>query len=176
MTVSVVLTVVGPDRPGLVGSLSEILAAHGANWLESRMARLAGQFAGVLLASVPEANADALLSHLQELDSEGLRLIVQRSGKEPPVRPHRMLHLELVGQDHPGIVHDISQALGSRRINIEELTTHCSSASMAGGTLFHASVRLHVPEDVATEELREILEGLANELMVDITLDEQPAS
>ncbi len=175
MMTSLVLTVIGPDRTGLVDSLSETLAAHGGNWEESRMTRLAGQFAGILLASVPVAKADALTRNLQELESEGLRVVVQRTLKEPPAAAHRILHLELVGQDHPGIVHDISHVLAARRINIDELTTHCSSASMSGETLFHANAQLSVPQEMATDELKAVLEGLANELMVDITLEDQPA-
>src|SRR3954470_8605141 len=94
------LTLIARDRPGLVQSLSERIAAAGGNWLESRMARLAGQFAGILLVEVPAAEVERLGAGLQALASEGLRATVERGlGEEPPA-PHRTLLLELVGQDH----------------------------------------------------------------------------
>jgi glycine cleavage system regulatory protein len=168
-----VLTVMGSDRPGLVESLSEILASHGGNWEESRMARLAGQFAGILMARVPSAKTAALTRALEELISNDLRVTVEICAEDVPAPPCRALHLELIGQDHPGIVRDISHALASQGINIEELETHCSSASMSGETLFHAAAQLRVPKELPTERLQSVLEGLANELMVDITLDEE---
>ena len=63
----------GEDRPGLVESLASIIAAHEGNWSESRMAQLAGQFAGILRASVPDANAAALINALQGLAGRGLK-------------------------------------------------------------------------------------------------------
>ena len=176
MPTSLVLTVIGPDRPGLVESLSETLAVHDGNWEESRMARLAGQFAGILLATVPTENANPLIRDLQNLEATGLYVAVEISAGEPPPEAYRMLHLELVGQDHPGIVRDISHALANHGINIDEFSSHCSSASMSGETLFHAAAQLRVPEDVTTDTLKAVLESVANELMVDITLDEDSTS
>ena len=80
--------------------------------------------------------------------------------------------LELLGQDRPGIVREVSHALASRGVNVEELDTACSSAPMSGETLFRARARLRLPADVPEEELRETLEKLADELMVDVAFDE----
>jgi glycine cleavage system regulatory protein len=176
MSTSLVLTLIGDDRPGLVDALSAALVEHGGNWLESRMARLAGKFAGILLAEVPDAKAEALSAALHDLQTQGLKVVVERSAKPVASTAYHTLHLSLVGQDRPGIVHDVSHALASRGINIEELSTECSSASWSGEMLFHATARLHVPRQVSTDDLREVLEGLANELMVDIALDEAPVS
>ena len=165
------LTLIGRDRPGLVRSLSERVAAAGGNWLESRMARLAGQFAGILLVDVPEAGVARLVADLQALEAEGLHATVERGlGDEAPA-PYQTLVLELVGQDHPGIVREIAQALASRRVNIEELTTRVVSASFSGERMFEAEARLRVPADLSAADLRDTLEVLANELMVDIRLD-----
>jgi len=84
MPTSLVLTVLGEDRPGLVEALSHIIAAHEGNWLESRMAHLAGQFAGILRANVPEGNAAALLTALQGLAAHGLQVVVTRSSTDAP--------------------------------------------------------------------------------------------
>lgn len=169
---SLVLTVIGDDRPGLVDALSKAIAEHGGNWEESRMAHLASKFAGILRISVPDGRAEALAQALEGLSAAGLQINAEAS-RDAPAPARRTLYLELVGQDHPGIVHDIAHALAARNIGIEELTTETRSASMAGGTLFEASVTLSVPEDVASDELRNILEGLADELMVDIHLEQE---
>ena len=87
MKTSLVLTVLGADRPGLVESISNVLASHGANWEESRMANLAGKFAGILLASVDSAREAALIDALRELREEGLVVDVERSGDAAPVPP-----------------------------------------------------------------------------------------
>jgi glycine cleavage system regulatory protein len=99
MMASLVLTLIGQDRPGLVNSLSEQIAAFDGNWLESRMARLAGKFAGILLVSVPEANVEALTNALRGLESQGLRVTVEKSPREKVVQSHYIFTLELVGQD-----------------------------------------------------------------------------
>lgn len=175
MPTSLVLTVLGEDRPGLVEALSHIIAAHEGNWLESRMAHLAGQFAGILRASVPEGNAAALRTALQGLASHGLQVVVARSTDE--LAPEaRWLMLDLVGNDHPGIVRDLAHTLAQRGINIDELQTACTSAPMTGGMLFKATARLRVPQEVAVADLQTSLEQLAHDLMVDITLEGLPVS
>ena len=145
MPVSVVLTFIGDDRPGLVESVSEVLAAHGANWEQSRMASLAGKFAGVLLASAPSARTADLKVALEALSTEGLKLTVEHSAGEQPGSDHRTLHLELMGQDRPGIVHEISSAIAGHGISVDELITEVEHASMAGGDLFKARATLNVP-------------------------------
>jgi glycine cleavage system regulatory protein len=171
---SLVVTVVGPDRPGLVSRLSECGRSHGASWEESRMASLAGQFAGIVHFVVPSERAAALTDALQALQSSGLSVVVA-AGTTPVPAAGRTLKLELVGQDRPGIVRDISRALADLGVSIEELETELSSAAMSGEHLFNAKAVLVVPPDVRTAQLRSVLEALANELMVDVALAE-PAS
>jgi glycine cleavage system regulatory protein len=172
MKTSLVLTVIGDDRPGLVNVLSDTIAAVEGNWTETRMASLGGKFAGMLLVTVPQAQADALIAALRALEGPALHLTVERSGEGAPPAAGRLLALELVGQDRPGIVRDISHLLAAHGINIEELETACVSGSFSGEALFKARARLRVPREVTTEQLRVSLEALANELMVDISLDE----
>jgi glycine cleavage system regulatory protein len=164
-----VLTLIGPDRPGLVESLAKRVAAHGGNWVESRMAHLAGQFAGILRVEVPAESIPALQASLAELEKDGLRVVAQ-SGARAAAEGTRTLELQVVGQDHPGIVRDISQVLLRHGVNIEELTTDDISAPMAGGLLFSAKARLRVPAGTNVEGLRRDLETIADDLMVDLTL------
>ena len=172
MGISLVVTVIGNDRPGIVERLSEVVLAAGANWEESRMARLAGKFAGILRISVEAANADRLASGLRALTSDGLTIVVESSA-EALAETFRTDRLELVGNDHPGIIRDISKVLAQHHVNIEELETGVSGAPMTGEQLFRAHVQLRLPAAVTTDWLRGRLEALAGELMVDVALDEE---
>jgi glycine cleavage system regulatory protein len=169
---SLVLTVIGPDRPGLVEALSEAVADHGANWQESRMSHLEGWFAGLLRVNIPEANAANLVRALEELGSRGLRVTVQPSEPVPTAAETHALRLELTGQDRPGIIRQLSHVLAELRVNVDELDTNVTSAPMSGEPLFRARASLRVPNSVPPEELREALEKIAHELMVDVSLDD----
>jgi glycine cleavage system regulatory protein len=172
MTTSLVVTVIGPDRPGLVSALSDKAAEYGANWADSLMANLAGQFAGIVHLQVPAKNCDALMTALRELESPGLHIgVAKGEGAAPPPSSHR-LKLELVGHDRPGIIHGISSQLAQRGISIEKLQTKIASGAWAGGQMFQMNALLLVPPGLDSGDLRRGLEGLANELMVDIALDD----
>lgn len=168
---TIILTVIGDDRPGLVSALSAPISAHGASWERSQMSRLAGKFAGIVLVSVPSASLDALVADLMALDAQGLHVRVER-GDSPAERESQRLHLELLGADHPGILAEISASLAASHVSIEELVTDVRDAPMAGGTLFEARAVLIAPPSVGIDELSSMLEGLAHELMVDIRLSD----
>jgi glycine cleavage system regulatory protein len=166
-----VLTVIGRDRPGLVELLAAEIAKHGGNWEESRMAHLAGKFAGILRVSLPAGAMNSLTQALTALEREGLRVVVEEAEPTVAQTASQRLRLELIGNDRAGIVRDISQALASRNVNVDELHTSCEDAPMGGGQLFRASAMLRVPGEVSLDELRTTLEGLADDLMVELTLD-----
>jgi glycine cleavage system regulatory protein len=169
------LTCIGDDRPGLVSALSAPISAHGGSWERSQMARLAGKFAGVLLVEVADERAEALVADLTALKDIGLEVLLERTDM-PAEHPSLRLSLELLGADHPGIVAEISAALAAQRIGIEELSTDVREAPMAGGMLFEARAVLEAPPTTSTEELRTMLEALADELMVEIRLSDAEAS
>ena len=160
MNVPLVITFVGPDRAGLVSAVSDAVAAHGGAWLESRLARLSGQFAGVVRADVPAERAAALEAALSALP--GLSLIVTPGGAEP--RPTRRLRLELLGLDRPGIVRDATGALSRLGVNIVEFESDLRPAPFSGVAMFHAKALLEAPETVAPDAVRAALEDLAGEL------------
>jgi glycine cleavage system regulatory protein len=171
--IDLVLTLIGPDRPGIVGSVSEVVAAHGGNWLESRMAHLAGKFAGVLCVEVAEDRVEDLEAALGRLEADGLRVIVERSAPMGEVtRP--AMHVELLGLDRPGLVHEISALLGSHGVNVEDLATDRTAAAHSGDHMFHAHIRVVIPDGVSVAVLREGLERLAGDLMVEISLADAP--
>ena len=172
MNKSLVVTVIGPDRPGLVSMLSDRARGFGANWAASRMACLAGQFAGIVHFEVAADKANALTAALAGLESSGLRVVIVESDANPPPRDRRIVRLELVGQDRPGIIRDLSACLAQRGVSIDELDTEIASAPMSAENLFKVKAVLVVPEALSNDQLRRSLETLANEMMVDIALGE----
>jgi glycine cleavage system regulatory protein len=171
-----VLTLIGPDRPGIVEAVAEPIAAHGGNWLESRMAHLAGQFAGILRVEVPDDRAAGLVEALRRLEERGLRVTVETGPRPPATSGRRLLVVDLVGLDRPGIVREISHVLAERGVNIEELTTDRSAAAMSGEMLFRSRARVHVPAKVDAAELRARLEKVATDLMVQVSLADSEES
>ena len=162
---NLILTVIGPDRPGLVRALAQTVAAHGGSWLESRMARLSGQFAGIVVVDAPATLPDAL----RALESEGLRITVQNGEQDAPPAPiGERLMVEVIGNDRPGIVRDIALVLAAHQVNIEELTTGVASGSFSGEILFRATAFVRAPDAGAVSAIRDGLENLGNELMVDL--------
>ncbi len=165
-----VLTLIGPDHPGSVEAIAEPIARHGGNWLESRMAHLAGKFAGILRIEVPAGAEAAVTAALRALEASGLKLTIEAGPAATAEGGSRPFLLELMGLDRPGIVREISHALAERGVNIEELTTDRATAPMSGELLFRSRARVSIPPGTDPDRLRERLEQLAGDLMVQITL------
>jgi glycine cleavage system regulatory protein len=170
---SLVMTVIGNDRPGLVESVASLVAEHGGNWLESRMSRLGGQFAGIVHVEVPADKEKALAKALKALDARGLTVVVH-SSERAGLAPRQTSILEIVGQDRPGIVREISHTLAEFGVNVEELETECASAAMSGEALFKARAVLSIPDGCNVTELRRALEKIAADLIVEISLENLP--
>lgn len=168
---ALVVTLIGPDRPGVVRAISDKAAEYGANWADSVMANFAGQFAGIVHLQVPTEKCDALAQALRAIDSDELRVLVARANDTTGTPALRRIHLELVGHDRPGIIHQISTRLAEHGVSIDTMKTSIASGAMSGEQMFHLDAQLTVPETLDTDLLRDGLEGLANELMVDITFD-----
>jgi len=167
---SLVMTVIGSDRPGLVDTVASLVAEHGGNWLESRMSRLGGQFAGIVHVEVPSERESALAKALKALDARGLTVVVH-SEKPHAAVVRRTNILEIMGQDRPGIVRQISHTLAEAGVNVEELQTECASAAMSGETLFKARAVLSIPDSCDIAKLRQNLEKIAADLIVEISLE-----
>lgn len=172
MSIYLILTVIGDDRPGLVEQLASTVSAHGGNWLESRFSHLAGKFAGILRVQADKELADALQSALEGLSE--FRITAERV-EETPASPYtHHLQLNLTGHDRIGIVRDVSQVLARFGVNVEKLSTQVSSAPMSGEPLFEATAQLQGTDELDLRKLQKALEQLSDDLMVDITLDPQP--
>jgi glycine cleavage system regulatory protein len=170
MQIPLVMTVIGKDRTGLVEAVARLVADHGGNWLESRMCRLGGEFAGILRVHVPSDRRPMLEQALSKLP--GLTIVVRADEAAGASAERPLASLEVVGQDRPGIVREVTHALAAHGVNVEELTTECSSAPMSGEPLFQARARLRLPANVPVNALRASLEKAVTGLTVEITLAE----
>jgi len=170
-TTSLVLTILGTDRPGLVDSIAATISEHNGNWVESRMAHLAGQFAGILRVEVEADQAEALTTAIGALTSTGLESVVHTIPTVPAATTSPVVRLSLTGQDRPGIVREISRVLATHGVNVEELNTECRRAPNSGQPLFQAEAQLRLPEGLSLDTLSEALEQVATDMMVDISLE-----
>ena len=175
MNISLVITVIGRDRPGIVRLLSERGQALGGNWAESHMASVAGQFAGIIHLQIPAANAERLIASLRELEAQDLHMVIVKGDGTSVIEKRRVLHLEVVAQDRSGIIRDISRCLSDRGVDIRELYTEFTSAAWSAENLFKATAQLLIPAELKIETLRHDLETLGNDLMIDLTVDQQIA-
>jgi glycine cleavage system regulatory protein len=167
MFTTLVMTLLGADRPGLVRSVSDVIASHGGSWQESRMARLAGQFAGIARVECPADHAQALIQNLEALAAVGLTVQVVRESA-PAAPPSRTLSVNVVGNDRPGIVRDLSTAIATAGGNVEELNTSLESAPMSGQPLFRAHAIISIPESADPATVIAAIEQLGGDLSVDV--------
>ncbi len=165
-----VITVLGNDRAGLVDALSGAITRHGGNWERSEMIELAGKFAGVVLVTVAPSKADGLKAELDTIDSSGLLNIEVSVARSTETPPGRLFNVDVTGQDHPGIVHEISHALAANGCSINEFSSEVVPAPM-GGQMFVAVAVVQAPETMSQGELSDLLENVASDLMVDVEAD-----
>ncbi|MEM7208076.1 MAG: ACT domain-containing protein [Pseudomonadota bacterium] len=172
MKETLILTVIGPDHTGIVNRVSETISAHGGNWHESRMAHLAGQFAGLMRAQVPAGNSAGLRAALGALSEEDLQITVvtESSAASVEATDHQTLGLSVTGSDQPGIVRDITGVLARHGVNVEELTTEVSPAPMSSHELFIASAKMNAGADVDLDALQHELESLSHDLMIELSV------
>jgi glycine cleavage system regulatory protein len=161
------MTVLGQDQPGLVRALSDAVANQGGNWLESRMARLAGQFAGIVRVECPSACVDGLLESLRSLESKGLSIHAVRE-EAVDCSARQTVTVEVLGNDRPGIVRELAAAIGQAGGNVEELVTDLESAAMTGQPLFRARGVISLAEGAGSEALINAIESLGGDLTVDL--------
>ena len=171
MQIPLVMTIISPDRTGLVESVARAVADHGGNWLESRMCRLGGDFAGILRVEIPAENQAALLTTLQQLQTHGLQIVV-RDDAPTHAAAGQQTRLEIVGGDRPGIVREITSALARAGVNVEEFSSEVVSAPMSGEVLFKAVARLRLPDFCDLALLKKDLEKIAADLQVDASFME----
>jgi glycine cleavage system regulatory protein len=164
-----VITVIGDDHVGLVQSLADVVASTGGNWERSEMAELAGKFAGILEVTLPDERAEGLAAVVRGLDN-GLTVTIQQA-TAPATRAsaQERVTVDLVADDHPGIVREITTTLSQHGVSIDRLESEVTDAPMMGGRLFRCKATVRAHPDVLTA-VQADLEKLAGELMVELKI------
>jgi glycine cleavage system transcriptional repressor len=166
-----VLTAVGPDRPGLVQRISSLIHAAGANLEDSRMAILGGEFALLVLVSGPEAAVANVEREAPRLEAElGLKVLSKRTRAEAS-RSFLPYSMRVMGLDRPGIVRAVSAVFERRGINVASLESRVTYAADSGTPLFMLEAELEVPSEASLSELRRAVTALAEEENLDVTLE-----
>lgn len=169
------MTVIGDDRAGLVAALAEAVSASGGNWEQSQLSRLAGKFAGIVEVTVSDERADALIAAVRDLDGLLHVTVYPGSDESAGVQVGSTISLDLLGNDHPGIVKEVTGVLTRHGISVTDFASGTVEAPMAGGRLFEAHLAAAIPASADVAALRHDLERLATELMVDISVDADPS-
>ncbi|MFT5722468.1 MAG: glycine cleavage system regulatory protein [Motiliproteus sp.] len=167
MQTTLILTLIGEDKPGLVELVSQLVAERQGEWLESQFSRLGGKFAGVLCIRVAAEQRAALEEDLHALAEQGLRVMVEQ-GAPAAATPCYPLTLSFVGLDRLNVIADISEVLSRFGVTILTLNSHCAPAPMSAEIMFHADLEVQVPVSVSSDRLSDALEALTPELMVDL--------
>lgn len=173
MTTRVILVVSGSDRPGLTKALADAVLAAGGNWLESHLSRLGGKYVGSVLVELDAAALPALEAQVRGVDATGLHVALvpaQEPADATPAPGGEALTVELVGQDRPGIVREVTTALAALGVNIDSLTTSTKRGAWSGESLFRAEARVTLPVGVGRDRVQAVLEGISGEVMVDFTV------
>lgn len=164
-----ILTVSGSDRPGLTRALAEAVLAAGGNWLESHLSHLGGMYVGAVLVEIAPDAVAALEDGVRAVDGQGLSVTTVAAGEAPAAVAGRELGIELVGQDRPGIVREVTRVLAELGVNIEEIDTGIENGAWSGEQLFRATLRVALPEGAGSDAVQEALEGISGDMMVDFT-------
>jgi glycine cleavage system transcriptional repressor len=171
----IVLTAIGPDRPGLVDEISAFLAQRKINIEDSRMAVLGGEFAVILLGGGDDADVfDKLRNNLSPLEqSTGLAISLKptRAPHERKITPSLPHRLTATSMDHPGIVHEITRVLHKRNINIQSMDTRVSRAPLSGAPIFNMKCVISIPVGEKLSSIRKELEKLGDRMDIDIEIE-----
>ncbi|WP_293675754.1 ACT domain-containing protein [uncultured Phenylobacterium sp.] len=169
MASSVILSVIGSDRPGLTEALAGAVLSAGGNWLESHLSRLGGLYVGSVLVALESDSVDRLLAAVRAVDAQGLEVRVAPA-VEVPGAVGETLQFSLVGQDRPGIVRQVTAVLSGLDVNIETFETRISAEPHSGGQLFHMEAQLRLPAGLRADAVQAALEEISGEIMVDIAV------
>jgi glycine cleavage system transcriptional repressor len=161
------IAALGPDRPGVIAALTEVLLADAGNLEDASMTILRGQFAMTLVVDVPLPLAQVQASLAPVADRLGLLISVREVTDVPPGPPARPYQVHLHGADRPGLVHRVTALLADAGVNVTDLTTRLS------GTLYVLVAEVDLPESVDPVALAAGLRSVAADLGVEASL--QPA-
>jgi len=168
----IVFTLTGSDRIGFVEHVTELILDCDADVQASRMARLGGEFAMLLLVSVPDAEATRLSGDIENLSKEGLKVSITETewGVSAQRKDWLPYQIEVRGANHEGIIHEIAEHLSNQGINIESIDTNIVPAPMSGTPIFTMDAVVVVPPDLPKSKWQDELAEVASRLNVDLEM------
>ncbi|CAN7547335.1 amino acid-binding protein [Phenylobacterium sp. LjRoot219] len=166
---TLILSVIGSDRPGLTQALAAAVLSAGGNWLESHLSQLGGLYVGSVLVELEADSLEKLRAAVRDVDAQGLEVRIAPAVQGPGAAGD-VVQFSLVGQDRPGIVHQVTGILSGLDANIEAFDTRISVEPHSGAPLFHMEARLRLPPTLQAEAVQAALEEISAEIMVDISL------
>jgi len=169
MKSKVILSAIGSDRPGLTQALADAVFAAGGNWLESHLSHLGGQFVGAVLVELDADSVPALEQAVRAVGTSGLHVSIFAAG-DAAVAGGTPFGFELVGQDRPGIVREVTAVLSRLQVNIEDFASETRPGSWSGEPIFRATARLTIPPTTSADAVRAELEAISGEIMVDFAV------
>jgi glycine cleavage system transcriptional repressor len=172
MPSNIVLTLTGTDRVGIVEEVTRLLLDLGGNVETSRMARLGGEFAVILLVSLPSDRAAGIDRAVERLKEKGYQVAANRT--EPSYAETRAgwapYRIEVHGADHEGIIHQVARHLAERGVSIESMETETTRAPLSGTPLFAMIGRIIVPPGLKEPDWVPELAEAGKDLNVDIRI------
>ncbi len=172
MGINIVFTLSGTDRVGLVDEITRSILLLGGNIETSRMARLGGEFAVLMLVALPSDKADSLQKTVTDLASRGYKVTTTPTDQNGTQAHQGWLpyRIEVQGADHEGIVHNIAHALAQQGISIEAMDTGNTRAPNSGALLFTMNALILVPPGLTEDFWRGELENTGHNQNVEITV------
>ncbi len=163
----IIFTLVGKDKPKLISNLAKTVYSMGGNWLGSNFSHMAGHFAGFVHIDLPAEKHPELIELFSQHPDLKIHVL---PGEQSQVELDRTVQIDIMGNDKAGIVQEITEVLNRFNLNIVQFDSRLQSAPNWGSKLFKAKALINVAKDFELADLREALEALANDLMVDIEI------
>ncbi len=167
---TLILSVIGSDRPGLTQALAGAVLAAGGNWLESHLSRLGGLYVGSVRVELAADRVEALRAAVAAVDAQGLEVRIAPAAEGAEEARGEAVRFSLVGADRPGIVHQVTAVLSALGVNIEAFDTKISAGAETGAAMFNVEARLRLPPGMTAGQVQDALEAISGEIMVDISL------
>jgi len=169
MSKNIVLTLTGRDKVGIVDKVTSVIAKWDGNVEASRMARLGGEFAMLVLIGLPDDRFAKLDQDFQHMRAEGYQVtLLQTEDDSTKYAGWLPYEIEVTGADHEGIIHDISHHLAAQGINIENMDTSSTPAPMSGTPLFMMKGVVLVPPKLTFHIWSDALEEIGDKLNVSV--------
>jgi glycine cleavage system transcriptional repressor len=166
-----VLSALGPDRPGLVAEVTDFLTERGGNVEDSRMAILGAEFGILLLVSGTVDQVAALDRDIPRLaEATGLSIVARRTKSPEEHRRAAAIPCIVTAEalDHEGIVRAVSRGLHAVGVNIVSLETHAYEAPVTGSPLFRMEARVDLPAGTSVAKVRKAMDQVAEAENLDI--------